>query len=75
MGKARNETEFKIAREPNLVLANREARLRAPSGLAESGQIQWAAVAAAHEMASKNSKSLIVEYIYNKVRTYFSKNC
>ena len=45
----------------NLVLANREARLRAPSGLAESGQIQWAAVAAAHEMASKNSKGLIVE--------------
>ena len=45
----------------NLVLANREARLCAPSGLESSGQIQWAAVAAAHEMASKNSESLIVE--------------
>lgn len=37
------------------------ARLRAPSGLESSGQIQWAAVAAAHEMASKKSKCFVLE--------------
>ena len=58
----------------NLVLANRSARLAAPSGEDLSGQIQWAAVAAAHEMASKNSKSLIVECLYDCARTYFIKN-
>ena len=44
-------------------MANREARLRAPSGLESSGQIQWAAVAAAHEIATKNSKSFIMERV------------
>jgi hypothetical protein len=45
----------------NLVLANREARLAAPSGLESSGQIQWAAETVAHEMAFKKSNSFILE--------------
>ncbi len=47
----------------NLVLADREARVSAPSGTKSLGKVeqnQWAAVSAAHEMASKKSKSQIV---------------
>src|SRR3989344_5023225 len=55
----------------NLVLANREARLCAPSGEDLSERNAWAALCAATEMVGKFEKSLIVEYIYNKVRTYF----
>ena len=58
----------------NLVLANREARLRAPSELAESGQTQWAALCAAHDLASKKSLSFILVWLYNHARTHFSKN-
>jgi hypothetical protein len=73
-----NLFEKKVAAEKlfgsNLVLANREARLRAPSGKDSSGQTQWAALQAAHQMASKKSSSFIVVYLYNQARTYFSKN-
>ena len=55
-------------------MANREARLRAPSGEDLSGGNAWAALCAATEMIGKFEKSLIVEYIYNKVRTYFLNN-
>ena len=44
----------------NLVLANREARLRAPSGEDLSGENQWAALRAAHNLASKKSSSFIL---------------
>jgi len=44
-------------------------------GLSESAQTQWVAIATTHEMASKNSRSFILEYIYNKTRTYFRENC
>ena len=44
----------------NLVLANREARLRAPSGKNSSAQNQWAALCAAHDLALKKPKSFIV---------------
>ena len=44
----------------NLVLANREAQLAAPSGKDSLGQNQWATLRAAHEMASKKSKSQIL---------------
>ena len=44
----------------NLVLANREARLRAPSGEDSSGQNQWAALCAAHELALKKSSSFVL---------------
>ena len=37
----------------NLVLANREARLTAPSGEDLSGGNAWAALRAAHEMVGK----------------------
>ena len=50
----------------NLVLADREARVSAPSGTKrpeKSGQNQWAAVSAAREMASKKSKSQIVVHL------------
>jgi hypothetical protein len=55
-------------------LANREARLRAPSGEDLSGENQWAALCAAHQMAFKKSKSCLVVWLYNHARTYFSKN-
>ena len=47
----------------NLVLANREARLRAPIGEDLSGGNAWAALCAATEMIGKFEKSLIVERV------------
>jgi len=58
----------------NLILRNREARQSAPSGTDFPFKTHWAALGAAREMVSKNSKSFIVEYIYNHARTYFIKN-
>ena len=58
----------------NLVLANREARLCAPSGEDLSGENQWAALRAAHQMVGQKSESLILEYLYDCARTYFIKN-
>jgi len=55
-------------------LANREARLRAPSGEDSSGQNQWAALCAAHNLALKKPKSFVLVHLYNHARTYFSKN-
>ena len=45
----------------NLVLANREARLRAPSGFDSVGQSAWAVLRTASEMDGKFAKSLILE--------------
>ncbi len=45
----------------NLILANREARLRAPSGEDLSGQSAWAALRAADEKVGVIEKSLILE--------------
>ena len=58
----------------NLVLANREARLRAPSGEDLPGENQWAALRAAHQFVGQKSESLILEYLYDCARTYFIKN-
>jgi len=55
-------------------LANREARLRAPSGEDSSGQNQWAALCAAHNLALKKLSSFVLVHLYNHTRTYFSKN-
>ena len=44
----------------NLVLANREARLTAPSGIEIPPQNQWAALCAAHDLALKKPKSFIL---------------
>jgi len=55
-------------------LANREARVSAPSGKDSPHKNQWAALRAAHQMALKKSKSFIVVYLYNQARTYFIKN-
>jgi predicted phage tail protein len=44
----------------NLLLASREARLRAPSGIDSEPQNQWAALRAAHEMASEKPKSMVL---------------
>jgi len=55
----------------NLVLADREAAIRPPSGSDSAPQIQWAAVAAAHEMAFKKSNSFILEPLRGfEPRTY-----
>ncbi|MGB9613630.1 MAG: hypothetical protein ACPL4K_05625, partial [Candidatus Margulisiibacteriota bacterium] len=59
----------------NLVLANREARLRAPSGEENKPKNQWAALCAAHELALKKPSCFVVEYLYNQARTHFIKNC
>lgn len=45
----------------NLVLANREARLCAPSGSDFPPQNQWAALRAAHQLVGQKSESLILE--------------
>jgi len=58
----------------NLVLANREARLRAPSGEDFPPQNQWAALRAAHQFVGQKSESLILEYLYDRARTHFIKN-
>ena len=44
----------------NLILHNREAAVRPPSGEDSSGQNQWAALRAAHELASKKPSSFVV---------------
>ena len=44
----------------NLFLANREARVCAPSGMDSLGQNQWAALRAAHEMASEKPRSMVL---------------
>jgi len=58
----------------NLVLANREARLTAPSGEDLSGENQWAALRAAHQFVGQKPESQILEYLYDCARTYFIKN-
>jgi len=58
----------------NLVLANREARLCAPSGEDFPPQNQWAALRAAHQFVGQKSESLILEYLYDCARTHFIKN-
>jgi hypothetical protein len=60
-------------------LANREARLCAPSGSDSVGQSAWAVLRTASEMDGKFAKSLIVEYIYisllEPILSYFIKFC
>ena len=58
----------------NLVLTNREARLRVPSGEDFPPQNQWAALQAAHQFVGQKSESLISECLYDFARTYFIKN-
>ena len=55
----------------HLVLANREARLRAPSGEDSSGQNAWAALRAAHDLALKKPKSFVMVSLLYQARTYF----
>jgi len=52
-------------------LANREARLRAPSGEDLSGKNQWDALRAATEKIGVVVESQILVYLYNKARTCF----
>ena len=47
----------------NLVLANREARIGAPSSSDSSPQNQWAALRAAHQLVGQKSESLILERV------------
>jgi hypothetical protein len=51
----------KIAREPNLVLANREEAIRPPSGSDSVGQNAWAVLRTASEMEGKFAKSFVLE--------------
>jgi len=55
-------------------LANREARLRAPSGSDSAGENQWAALRAAHQFVGQKSESQILEHLYDCARTHFIKN-
>jgi len=58
----------------NLVLANRETRVSAPSDPDSAPKTQWAALCAAQEMIGQKSESLILEYLYDSARTHFIKN-
>ena len=62
----------------NLLLAGKEARERAPESGANApqnrGQNQWAALRAAHQLASEKSESFLLVWLYNQVRTYFIAN-
>ena len=51
---------MKMARETNLVLANRETRLTAPSGEDLLGENAWAALCAANEKVGQFSESQIL---------------
>jgi len=55
-------------------LQNREARQSAPSGTEIPFKNHWAALCVAREMASKKSKSFIVEHLYYQIRTYFERD-
>jgi len=55
-------------------LANREERLRAPSGSDSAPENQWAALRAAHRFVGQKPESEILEYLYDYARTYFIKN-
>jgi len=65
---------IKIAWETNLVLANREARLTAPSGEDLSGGNAWDALRASTEKIGVVVKSQILVYLYRTARNYFLKN-
>ena len=71
LGKANTKKSQVVS---NLFLANREARVCAPSGMDSLGQNQWAALWAAHEMVSEKPKSMVLVSLYNSARTYFIKN-
>jgi len=58
----------------NLLLANRSIVYGGPNTIEKSGQIQWAAVKAAHEMIARNPESCVLEHIYNQARTFFQSN-
>jgi hypothetical protein len=58
----------------NLFLANREARLCAPSGIDSPPENQWAALRAAHEMVSEKPKSMVLVSLYNSARTHFQQS-
>jgi len=70
----KSETEFQNRTRANLVLAGGETRAEGAQDGANAPQNQWAAVAAAHQMALKKPLSFIVVYLYDQARTYFSRN-
>jgi len=55
-------------------LANREARLTAPSGEDLSGGNAWDALRASTEKIGVVVKSQILVYLYRTARNYFLKN-
>jgi hypothetical protein len=56
-------------------LANREARLTAPSGDDLSGGNQWDALRAATEKIGVVAESQILVYLYRTARNHFLRNC
>jgi len=58
----------------NLLLSGKEARVRAPKIGENSAQNQWAALQAAHQMASEKPKSFVLVWLYNQIRTHFIAN-
>jgi len=55
-------------------LAGGEARAEGAQDGANAPQNQWAAVAAAHQMALEKPSSFIVVELYNSARTFFERN-
>jgi hypothetical protein len=74
LGKANARQNFQIAREANLRLGGREARLAAPSAEETQGQNAWAALCAANEKVGQFSESQILVCLYNTARTHFIRN-
>ncbi|OGZ64696.1 MAG: hypothetical protein A3A98_01740 [Candidatus Staskawiczbacteria bacterium RIFCSPLOWO2_01_FULL_40_39] len=58
----------------NLILQNREAAIRLPSGTEISFKTHWGAVRDVRRFVGQKSKCFIVEYIYNHAKTYFVEN-
>jgi len=74
LGKANLRQNFKIAREANLTLSAKKVFEPEPKNRKQKPQTPWAAINAAHKIASKKPESMIVVRIYNEARTFFQKN-
>jgi len=69
------QSKYKIAKKiSNFFLSGLKARCSAPSGEKNEAENQWAALCAAHGMASKMPESQILVYLYDSARTHFIKN-
>jgi hypothetical protein len=74
LGKAKDRIYLKIAREENLTLSAKKVLEPKPKNPKEKPQTPWAAINAAHKIASEKPESLILVRIYNEARTFFQNS-